>query len=221
MSDSSSSFLSLSDLTLESASSDDSSPVRSVNCESLWSNHPLTIVVLLRHFLCSECQDYFSAAWSAFSASLAPSLGVGLAMVGCGSPSLGRSLARDYGAIPKQKNSDPPTLAQQNFHLYCDQTLKIYRELGLKSKVVFRCDFCIKGPWRACVQGITKCYCFCQSGDVKQQGGIFVFRQSGDCIFKRIEDAPGDHEDPEKLINFVIEEAEKLKKSNEKSVESN
>jgi hypothetical protein len=138
-------------------------------------------------------QDYWKDVWNAYKSSNADQNNIQLVVIGCGTVKLGRSLAMDLGAIPKQGESS--NSHQDLFRLYVDPKREAYTSLGLKHKTVVTCGKILKGMWRAVVQGITKCWCMCSSGDVEQQGGVFVLNNNGECLFKHIEDNPQDHAD--------------------------
>jgi len=100
-------------------------------------------------------------------------------------------LAAEIGSRPKQGQSS--NKHQDLFRLYVDPKREVYKSLGLLHSTYFNCSQCLSGTWRALKQGITKCWCMCSSGDVKQQGGVFVLNSQGECLFKHLEQTPKDH----------------------------
>ena len=134
----------------------------------------------------SSAQDYFKAAWRAFStqyASSNPTLSPQFCVIGCGSPKLAQSLAIDVGAY-----------AHPAFHIYTDQDRTAYQALGLVYKTHFDCWRCLRGTQLALWQGLTRCWCICESGDVKQNGGEFVMEQgTGRCLLAHVDQTPGGH----------------------------
>ncbi len=169
--------------------------------------------------MCSACQDYWVDIWKSFVDSSAPGLGVGLAVVGCGAPKLGIALAKDFGSLPSDSEKESKQANDQSassvsagrrvFSLYSDQSREIYKQLGLKSRVVFKCGLCLEGTWRALKQSFCKCWpCLGSSGDVTQQGGAFVLTQAGQCLLKHIEQEPGDHEQTKVIIQCAVKHRE-------------
>ena len=59
---------------------------------------------------------------------------------------------------------------------------------------------CVAGTSRALWQGVTRCWCFCSAGDVKQQGAAFVLTPQQTCLFRHVEARPGDHADAAQLF---------------------
>jgi len=123
---------------------------------------------------------------------------IGLTIVGCGSAKLGLSLAKEFGCVPINKEDSTPH--QKLFSLYVDPRREAYQILGLKYKNYFTCGSCLSGTWKALKQGVCKCWCMCSSGNVQQQGGVFVLDQQGDCSFSHLEDIPTDHRDPQDVL---------------------
>lgn len=189
-----------------------------------------TIVVLVRHFLCMYCQDYFKQIWNEFkqtdyyqdqaqnesdnepnkqtdnqlhnrsNSRSTRSSKVQLIVIGSGSPSLGRSLATEYGAE-----------GDDSFALYVDRELVVYKSFDLRRGGKVRFNDVMRGTARALWQGITRCWCMCQSGDVQQQGGVFVIKpttsqtdqsnnQSLECVFAHIDQDGGDHANTDEVF---------------------
>jgi len=108
---------------------------------------------------------------------------VQLVIIGCGSIKLGVSLASDLNAYN-----------QPFFRIYSDPTREAYTALGLIHKTQFYCLSCMKGTVRALYQGITRCWCIWNSGDTKQNGGVFVLKGgTGESLFTHIDQTPSDH----------------------------
>jgi len=166
-----------------------------VPLSTIWSDSPTTIVVFVRHFLCLDCQDYFKEVWSAFSKAKSEgrARGVKLVVVGCGTIKLGLSVAESFGATAAE-------ISAGHFDLFVDQKREAYQTLGLTYGVHVTLRACCCGTIRALWQGITKCWCFPSSGDVKQNGGVFVMKQDGECHFKHIETIPNDHADVKHVL---------------------
>jgi hypothetical protein len=156
-----------------------------VPVSSIWSSgsQQRTIVIFVRHWLCTACQDYMRLCWSEFSKQTnASDLNVKLVVIGCGTIKLGKSIASDIGCLNDSR-----------FALYVDEKRQVYKALGMHSRVVMDCSLLWRGIARALYQGMTKCWCFCSSGATDQQGATFVYDKQGNCLFKHIEERPGDH----------------------------
>ena len=125
---------------------------------ALWADHTV-IVVFVRHFLCIDCQDYFAAAWAAFTRTDFASRHVRLIIIGCGTPKLARSLAEDLGAF-----------GHPAFAIYTDPERAAYTALGLVYKNQFECGRCLRGMLFTAQKMLTKCWCICNSGDPRQNG---------------------------------------------------
>jgi len=142
--------------------------------------------------LCSiECQDYFRAVWLAYSQSSARSLGAKLIIIGCGTPKLGRALAEDIGAF-----------GSPDFSIYVDPQREAYKALGLIAAA--ECPslrHILKNAWLMVQQGLSRCWCPCQSGDPTQNGGAFVIEGStGKTLFAKIDERSNDHAKIEDLL---------------------
>eukprot|EP00697_Spironema_sp_BW2_P010844 gnl/Spiro4/26256_TR13093_c0_g1_i1.p2 gnl/Spiro4/26256_TR13093_c0_g1~~gnl/Spiro4/26256_TR13093_c0_g1_i1.p2 ORF type:complete len:109 (+),score=24.75 gnl/Spiro4/26256_TR13093_c0_g1_i1:300-626(+) len=96
-----------------------------------------------------------------------------------------------------------PTPHQSRVRLFVDEERKLYTSMGLKYKTVFSCGACLRGTFKALWQGIRYCWCFCRSGDVQQQGGVFV-TVNGQCTLRHLEDRPDDHFDPKLLLEAAL-----------------
>jgi hypothetical protein len=136
--------------------------------------------------------------WQEFTQSNAPDKHVELIIIGCGTIKLGTSLGKEFGSIAAE--GEAPTEYQKLFKLYVDQQREAYKALGMKEASHVTCARCCAGLFSALKQGITRCWCFCSSGDVKQQGGAFVLNPEGDCLFKHQEKNPTDHADIQQLF---------------------
>ena len=131
-------------------------------------------------------QDYFKEAWTAYTthfSSSNPTAPPHFNVIGCGSPKLAQSLAIDIGAY-----------AHPHFHIYTDQDRVAYQALGLVYKSQFDCGLCVRGTVRALWQGVSRCWCICESGDIKQNGGEFVLEGgTGRCLLAHVDQKPGGH----------------------------
>lgn len=159
-----------------------------VPLSSIWTSSPTTIVIFVRHFLCLDCQDYFIEVWNALAKAKAEGRGKGvkLVVVGCGTIKFGLSLADSIGATSSES-------AAGHFDLFVDQKREAYRALGLTYGTHVTCHACCCGTVRALWQGLSRCWCITSSGDVKQNGGVFVMHQDGQCVLAHIETIPADH----------------------------
>ena len=130
--------------------------------------------------------------FDAYKASDAAERGVHLVAVGCGTPAFAKSFAETNG------------FQGDTLHIFVDDDLSAYKQMGL----VYgnpgcsgqACADCCVGTWIALWRGITKCWCICSAGDVEQQGGAFVMSPDDEVLFRHIEQHPGDHADPQRLL---------------------
>jgi hypothetical protein len=137
-------------------------------------------------FSFSAAQDYFRAAWAAYSTQYTPTSPISpphFNVIGCGSGRLAKSLAIDIGAF-----------GHPTFHIYTDQERRAYQALGLVYKTHFECGKFLRGLGLALWQGATRCWCICESGDIKQNGGAFVVEgATGHCLLAHVDRTPAEH----------------------------
>jgi len=162
---------------------------RPVNIIDIWQSRR-SIIVFVRHFLCIDCQDYFRLVWSQFLKTDYVVKQIQFIIIGCGSPKLGKSLAEDLGAFN-----------HPYFNIYTDPQREAYTALGLIYKMQFSWYRCFHGAIRTCWQGTTKCWCIWNSGDTKQNGGVFVLEKgTGMPLYQHIDQEPDDHADVQTIF---------------------
>ena len=123
--------------------------------------------------------DAYTAHFTTSSLVASPQFNI----IGCGSTRLAQSLAIDVGAY-----------AHPHFHIYTDQDRSAYKALGLVHKNQFDCWRCVRGTQLALWQGATRCWCICDAGDVKQNGGEYVMEGgTGRCLLAHVDQTPGGH----------------------------
>jgi len=126
---------------------------------------------------------------SVYRSSNSAAQGVHIAFVGCGSHKFAKSLAEAEG-IPVNTSSSPSTI-----HFFVGSP-EVYERLGMQRKMIGApISRICKATARALWQGLTRCWCICQSGDVSQQGGEFVMAPNNQMLFGHMETRPGDHPD--------------------------
>ncbi|GAA5978771.1 hypothetical protein JCM11641_006172 [Rhodosporidiobolus odoratus] len=141
------------------------------------------IVIFIRHFFCGFCQDYISYLTTHISASALSTSNVKLSIVGCGDWKL---------AGPYKETLGTP------FEVYADLSKKSYEALGMtlrsleagKEKPEYQ-----KSGFMSNVMGSImsafKMKTVASSGDMKQLGGEFVFRQGQPVYTHRMENTRG------------------------------
>ena len=154
----------------------------------LWAEHH-TILVFVRHFLCITCQDYYKRIFAAFIMTDYMEQNYQLAVIGCGSVSLGRALAADIGSDTNSRTI-----------LLTDPQRSAYAALKLVHAVSCDVPLILRNIMLAAVQGVTRCWCICASGDPAQNGGVFVIRRGGECLYQHIDQTPSDHADIDEIF---------------------
>lgn len=118
---------------------------------------------------------------------------VHIALIGCGKPALGKKMYDRW-------IGSEPLIA-----MYSDNTQKSYAAMGtIHGNTQFSCKRCVSGCCVTLYLGITRCWCFCSSGDIAQQGAQFVMKTTtatsstqennmnkSQCVFRHIEKYPG------------------------------
>lgn len=123
--------------------------------------------------------------------------GVQLVCIGSGSVGLGRSLYKRVVGAEKH-----PSIS-----MYTDPKRQAFAAMGARYGLPsFECGRCLSGTCVALWQGLTRCWCMCGAGDVKQQGAAFVLapgqqgQHQAECRFRHIEQRPGDHADAKEFF---------------------
>jgi len=125
-----------------------------------------------------------------------------LILIGCGTVGLANSIQETFVGNGSQV---PP-----NFKLFVDNDRSVYKKMGLnyglKTKPGASCAYhlgdCCLGTWLCCWQGVLKCWCMCNSGDVEQQGACFVIKNN-QTVFKHLETYAGDHADQTTVLYYA------------------
>lgn len=126
----------------------------------------------------------------AYRCSNAEAQGVQLVFIGCGTVGFARSFDKKFSVSgPTVKLYTEP---KGNLHKYLNLNYGLH---GIK------CGRLCAGILRALWQGLTRCWCFCNgTGDVKQQGAVFIMDPPATLLFKHLEATPSDHVDPKEVL---------------------
>jgi len=119
---------------------------------------------------------------------------VQLVAIGQGKPEFARQFAEVFRFVG-QMFVDPSTTLFSR--------LKFVRRQGRGGVCCSSCATCCSLTCYFAYGMLCRCWCPCQVGDMRQDGGVLIVDQQGRLIFKHVEKAVNDHPNPDGIMSIV------------------
>ncbi|EJU02529.1 hypothetical protein DACRYDRAFT_106600 [Dacryopinax primogenitus] len=163
---------------------------------SLISDSGKTVVVFVRHFHCSMCQDYVTQLGSIREEAL-DAANVSLIVIGCG----------DRSVIPEYRER-----TEYRYPIYANPRKELYVALGMTRRTFHAAppgeapkSYIRAGKWAYAIRGIMKGplshpVSYIKAGDNQQLGGEIIFEPGPQCTFVARMKHTADHTEVKDLM---------------------